>query len=349
MQPISGPGAPLPGDRPTIDARTGATRPGTSSGTGEQPLTPAQRTTLERLIVKIMSLSSLKSAELWAGLRHEVGVKNDAGLQARHFAPAEQFLNTRLSQVQNTHATRQLLQQLTDLLPTGNNRQAVSDFIRQQFGHTVLSSLNPDQLHQVLTMLQNGQMAIPQPQQNRVTDRSLLPAEHQTLNQQISRLAAATGEQPTKLWASLLKVVNLHSGDPIPSRFFPLLNQYLQASQTLSQHDAPTLTQLTATLKQPPDAGEQRMLEDYSQQRFNATPQMLLTPTQTQDLLNQLFSRRAERLQEQQLADNELNPRPITVPLWGPLPSVLQPLANRPVFAAFAVLFVLVLVLWILL
>jgi len=49
------------------------------------------------------------------------------------------------------------------------------------------------------------------------------------------------------------------------------------------------------------------------------------------------------------LADNELNPRPITVPLWGALPAVLQPLANRPVFAVFAVLFALVLVLWILL
>ncbi|MBD8213811.1 flagella biosynthesis regulator Flk [Erwinia persicina] len=351
MQPISGPGAPLPGDRPTIDAPPGSVRPGSPAGTaaaGEQPLTPAQRTTLERLIVKIMSLSSLKSPELWAGLRHEVGVKNDAGLQARHFPPAEQFLNTRLSQVQNTHATRQLLQQLTDLLPTGNNRQAVSDFIRQQFGHTVLSSLNPDQMRQVLTMLQNGQMAIPQPQQNRVTDRSLLPAEHQTLNQQISRLAAATGEQPVKLWASLLKVVNLHGGDPIPSRFFPLMNQYLQTSQTLSQHAAPTLHLLTTTLKQPPDAGEQRMLEDYSQQRFNATPQTLLTPTQTQDLLNQLFSRRAERQQEQPLADSELNPRPVTVPLWGALPPVLQPLANRPVFTAFAVLLLLVLFLWML-
>jgi len=75
MQPISGPGAPLPGDRPTIDARTGATRPGTSTGTGEQPLTPAQRTTLERLIVKIMSLSSLKSAELWPGYVMKWGLK----------------------------------------------------------------------------------------------------------------------------------------------------------------------------------------------------------------------------------------------------------------------------------
>jgi hypothetical protein len=343
MQPLSGPGAPIPGDRTTVDAKPGTTRP----GPGDQPLSPAQRTTLERLIVKIMSLSSLKSPELWAGMRHEVGVKNDAGLLSRHFPAAEQFLNTRLSQVQNTHATRQLFQQLTDLLPQGNNRQAVSDFIRQQFGHTVLSSLNPDQLRQVLTMLQNGQMAIPQPQQSRVSDRTLLPAEHHTLNQQISRLAAATGEQPVKLWASAMKMVNLHSGDPIPSRLYPLLTQYLQASQTLSQHPAPTLPMLLASLKVPPDHAEQRMLEDASQQRFQQPPLAVLTTSQAQDLMNLLFARRAERLREQLLPDSEINPQPIVAPLSGNLPPVLQPLVNRPVFTAFAVLVLIVFLMWI--
>lgn len=343
MQPLSGPGAPIPGDRTTVDAKTGTTR----TGPGDQPLTPAQRTTLERLIVKIMSLSSLKSPELWAGMRHEVGVKNDVGLLARHFPAAEQFLNTRLSQLQNTHATRQLFQQLTDLLPQGNNRQAVSDFIRQQFGHTVLSSLNPDQLRQVLTMLQNGQMAIPQPQQNRISDRTLLPAEHHTLNQQISRLAAATGEQPVKLWASVMKMVNLHSGDPIPSRLFPLLTQYLQVSHTLSQHTAPTLPMLLASLKVPPEPAEQRMLEDASQQRFQQPPMAVLTAAQAQDLMNLLFARRAERLREQLVADSEINPQPIVAPLFGYVPPVLQPMVNRPVFTAFAVLVLIGFLMWI--
>ncbi|MCW1873966.1 flagella biosynthesis regulator Flk [Erwinia sp. INIA-01] len=336
MQPLSGPGAPSPGDRPTIAPLSDTPR----SASGDQPLSPAQRTTLERLIVKIMSLSSLKSVELWAGLRHEVGVKNDAGLLARHFPLAEQFLNTRLAQVQNTHATRQLQQQLTELLPAGNNRQAVSDFIRQQFGQTVLSSLNPDQLRQVLTMLQNGQMTIPQPQQNRVTDRSLLPAEHQALNLQIARLAAATGESPVKLWAALMKVVNLHSGDPIPSRFFPLLTQYLQASHTLSQHGNPTLGQLIAALKQPPDAAELRLLDDRCQQRFNAQPLTLLSTAQVQDLLNALFKHRAAQLR----AGEDVTPQP----LWSTLPPVLQPFTRRPVFTAFSLLLV-VLLLWVLL
>ena len=339
MQPLSGPGAPLPGNRTQVDAGSASPR----TGPGDQPLTPAQRTTLERLIVKIMSLSSLKSPELWAGMRHEVGVKNDAGLLSRHYPAAEQFLNTRLSQVQNTHATRQLFQQLSDLLPQGNNRQAVSDFIRQQFGHTVLSSLNPDQLRQVLTMLQNGQMAIPQPQQNRITDRTLLPAEHHSLNQQISKLAAATGEQPVKLWAAALKVVNLHSGDPIPSRLFPLLTQYLQVSQTLSQHAAPTLPTLLSSLKVPPDHTEQRMLEDASQQRFQLPPQAILTAAQAQDLMNLLFARRAERLKEQPVAASDINPQP----LFGYVPPVLLPLVNRPAFTAFAVLILIGFLLWI--
>ncbi|QUG74941.1 flagella biosynthesis regulator Flk [Erwinia sp. E602] len=343
MQPLSGPGAPLPADRPAIDAPGGTPR----VLAGDQPLTPAQRTTLERLIVKIMALSTLKAPELWAGLRHEVGVKNDAGLLARHFPQAEQFLNTRLSQVQDGHATRQLLQQLTDRLPTGNNRQAVSDFIRQQFGHTVLSSLNPDQLRQVLTMLQNGQMAIPQPQQTPPTGRTLLPAEQQTLNQQVTRLAATTGEQPVKLWALVLKVVNLHSGDPIPARVFPLLTQYLHASQTLNQQPAPTLHQLTAVLKQPPDSGEQRMLEEYSQQRFGTPPQSVLTPAQVQDLLNLLFSRRASALQELPLAASQIHPQPLTGSAPPPLPPA--PRSSRTWFTAFAAAIVVMLILWILL
>lgn len=344
MQPLSGPGVPV-GDRSSVTAQSGATRPG--SAPGEQPLSPTQRTTLERLIVRIMSLSTLKGAELWAGVRHEVGVKNDAELQSRHFPLAEQYLTTRLTQVQNGHATRQLLQQLTEKLPQGNNRQAVSDFIRQQFGQTVLSALSQDQLRQVLTMLQNGQMAIPQPQQTRITDRTLLPAEHQTLNQQIARLAAATGEPSVKIWASALKLVNLKSGDPVPSRHFPLLTQYLQVRQTLSQHSAPTLQLVEASLKQPLDHAEQRLLEDYSQQRFQAMPQTVLTAAQTQDLLNLLFARRAEKNPELPLAASETQPQPIWHPFGASLPPVLQPLAQRPLFSAFVALLVIAFLLWI--
>lgn len=341
MQPLSGPGAPITGDRTTVDVRPATL----SSGPGDQPLSPAQRTTLEKLIIKIVSLSSLKAAELWAGVHHEVGVKNDAGLLSRHFSVAEQFLTERLAQVQTTHATRQLFQQLTDLLAQGNNRQAVSDFIRQQFGHTVLSTLTPDQLRQVLTMLQNSQMTIPQPQQNHITDRTLLPAEYHTLNQQMAKLAAATGEHPVKLWAAVLKMVNLHSGDPIPSRVFPLLTQYLQASQMLNQHSAPTLSHLLSALKVPPDHAEQKMLEDASQQRFQLPPQAVLTPAQAQDLINLFFARRAERLHEQPVSASEMDPQPIVSPLWAWVPPNLQPLFYRPAVTVFAAV-LLVFLMW---
>lgn len=343
MQPLTGPGAPQ-GDRTTVSGQ-----PSRGGLPGEQPLSPGQRTTLERLVVRIMSLSTLKAPELWAGLRREVGVKNDAELQSRHFPAAENFLNGKLTQVQNNHATRQLLQQLTDLLPQGNNRQAVSDFIRQQFGHTVLSSLSPDQLRQVLTMLQNGQMTIPQPQLARNSDRTLLPAEHQTLNQQVVKLAASTGEQSSAVWSSALKLVGLKSGDPIPLRHFPLLTQYLQVRQTLSQQHAPTLHMLESALKHPLDRAEQQMLEAYSQQNFQATPQTILTTAQAQDLLNLLFSRRAERVSDSEIprADSAINPQPIYNPLVPWLPAPLQPLAKRPALAVLVALLALAL-LWLL-
>ncbi|PKH24450.1 flagella biosynthesis regulator Flk [Enterobacterales bacterium CwR94] len=344
MQPLSGPGTPISGEqRPIVDLKPGGPRP----APGEQPLSPAQRTTLERLILRITALSTLKGPELWAGIRHEAGVKNDAELLSRHFPAAEKFLTTRLAQVQNTHATRQLLQQLTDLLPQGNNRQAVSDFIRQQFGHTVLSSLSQDQLRQVLTMLQNGQMTIPQPQQTQPSDRSLLPAEHHQLNQQIARLAAATGEQPATIWREALKLVQLKPGDPVPARHFTLLTQYLQVRQTLSQHQAPTLQLLETALKQPLDRQEQRALEEYSQQRFQATPTTVLTAAQAQDLLNFVFARRAERLREERLAANEIDPQPIWYPFGPNLPSFLQPLNNRPALTVCGALVVVIFLLWV--
>lgn len=342
MQPLIGPG-PSSGDRTNLNLQTG------QSQAGNQPLSTAQRTTLERLIIRIMSLSPLKSAELWAGLRREVGVGNDSELLSRHFPAAEQFLMTRLTDVQETRATRQMIQRLTQLLPQGNNRQAVSDFIRQQFGHTVLSALSQQQLSQVITMLEQGQITIPQPQQNHITDRSLLPAEHQALNQQIVKLAATSDESPNQILSTVLKLVNLKSGDPIPSRYFPLLTHYIQARQTLSEHSAPTLHALAASLKQPPDNHEHRLLETYSEQNFHASPQTTLTAVQAQDLLNQLFIYRATKDPEQLLASNQIHPKPIT-PLWTDiLPNALKPLVPRNGTTAVLAVIILAGLLWLLL
>lgn len=138
-------------------------------------------------------------------MKHDLGVKSDTPLQSRHFPAAEQNLNQRLEVAQQNHANRQVLSQLTELLSQGNNRQAVSDFIRQQYGQTALSQLTPEQLKNVLTLLQQGQL-IPQPQQRPATDRPLLPAEHNTLNQLVTKLAAATGESGKMIWQSMLEL-----------------------------------------------------------------------------------------------------------------------------------------------
>lgn len=352
MQPLSGPGAPLPGNQPQVGGQPGVNRAGQAAGAtgaGEQPMSPAQRTTLERLVVKLLAISPLKAAEIWAGVRHQVDVKNDGELLSRHFPAAELYLNGRIADAQTNRGTRQLLQQLTDLLPLGNNRQAVSDFIRQQFGHTVLSSLTPEQLRQVLTMLQNGEMEIPQPQQNSTTDRALLPAEHQALNQQIARLAAVSGEPAAKIWTAMLKMVNIKSGDPVPSRLFPLLMQYLQASQTLQQHSGPGLTlgMLIASLKQPPSHEEHKLLESAAQQQFQAEPQTIITNLQAQMLLDLLFSQRAERQREQRLADSAVNPHPILSPIWANVPTFIQPVLQRPMFSLFVAVVVVGFLMWI--
>lgn len=68
-----------------------------------------------------------QSAEVWAGLKQDLGLKNDTPLLSRHFPAAEQNLNQRLtSSAPTTLATCQIIQQLSDLLPQDNNHQALS-------------------------------------------------------------------------------------------------------------------------------------------------------------------------------------------------------------------------------
>lgn len=97
-----------------------------------------------------------------------------------------------------SHSARQLLAQLGEYLRLGNNRQAVTDYIRHNFGQTPLNQLSPEQLKTILTLLQEGKMVIPQPQQREATDRPLLPAEHNALKQLVTKLAAATGNPASR-------------------------------------------------------------------------------------------------------------------------------------------------------
>lgn len=328
MQPISGTPARPPGE--------GQTAP---SVAGEQPLSTQQRTVLERLITRLISLTQQQSAEVWAGMKHDLGVKSDTPLLSRHFPAAEQNLTQRLSVAQQNHANRQVLSQLTELLSQGNNRQAVSDFIRQQYGQTALSQLTPEQLKNVLTLLQQGQLSIPQPQQRPPTDRPLLPAEHNTLNQLVTKLAAATGESGKLIWQSMLELSGVKSGELIPAKQFTHLVTWLQARQTLSNQSAPTLQTLQAALKLPLETNEFTALRDYAQQTYQALPHTILTTAQVQDLLNQIFLRRVAR--ERELTEPH-HIQPIYSP-FAPMIETIKSVTARPglIFIALAVAFIL--------
>lgn len=328
MQPISGTPARPPGE--------GQTAP---SVAGEQPLSTQQRTVLERLITRLISLTQQQSAEVWAGMKHDLGVKSDTPLLSRHFPAAEQNLTQRLSVAQQNHANRQVLSQLTELLSQGNNRQAVSDFIRQQYGQTALSQLTPEQLKNVLTLLQQGQLSIPQPQQRPPTDRPLLPAEHNTLNQLVTKLAAATGESGKLIWQSMLELSGVKSGELIPAKQFTHLVTWLQARQTLSNQSAPTLQTLQAALKLPLEPNEFTALRDYAQQTYQALPHTILTTAQVQDLLNQVFLRRVAR--ERELTEPH-HIQPIYSP-FAPMIETIKSVTARPglIFIALADAFIL--------
>ncbi|CNH78985.1 MULTISPECIES: flagella biosynthesis regulator Flk [Yersinia] len=338
MQPLNGPSVPIATDRNVALPKMPS--PGQVE---DQALTPAQRTTLEKLIVRIMALSPIKSAEIWAALRHDLSLSSTSDLLARHFQPAEQLLQTRLSQAQENHANQQLRQQLTELLPQGNNRQAVSDFIRQQFGHTVLSQLSHTELQQVLVLLQSGTLNIPQPQLTTITDRPLLPAEQQHIQSLVAKLSAATGEQPAKIWQALFDLVSVKSHDPLPARHFQILSQFLQAKVALSQQTAPTLVNLQTVLKQPADAQEQQLLIDYTQNRFQASSTTPLTQAQLNDIINVLFAARLDRANTaQRLAEDQQSLQPIINPLIAALPQSLQPLLQKPSLAFVTLIIVMV-------
>ncbi|NMP29100.1 flagella biosynthesis regulator Flk [Rahnella sp. SAP-1] len=345
MQPLSGPSSPVGGNRAQPNGPTVPAGPGEN-----QPLTPAQRTTLEKLIVKIMALTTMKSPEIWATLRHDLAVAHDSELTTSQFPRAESLLQGKLTQAQDSHATRQLMQQLTELLPLGNNRQAVSDFIRQNYGHTVLSQLSHAQLETVLVSIQSREMTIPQPQQTAVMDRALLPAEQSSLQQSVAKLSAATGEAPAKIWQELFVMVGVKVGEPIPAKHFQLLTQFAQVKITVSQQNSPTLATMLSVLKQPATPQEQHRLTEFVATNFNATPDTPLTPIQINDLIGVLFNQRVDRSPRSERQDEELTrvartePKPWANPFIAMLPESMR--ASGGTSLAIVLFLVIVVVLW---
>ncbi|HBW3428855.1 flagella biosynthesis regulator Flk [Klebsiella pneumoniae] len=291
--------------------------PSGTAATGEPSLSMQQRTVLERLITRLVALTSQQNAEVWACVKHDLGLKGDTPLLARHFSAAEASLNQRLATAQDNHHHRQTLAQLSDLLGQGNNRQAVSDYIRQHYGQTALHALSQTQLEHILHLLQRGQLSIPQPQQRPPTLRPLLPAEHNTLNQLVTKLAAATGEPSKLIWQSMLELCGVKSGELIPATHFTPLSYWLQARQTLSAQTAPTLTSLQGALKQPLEAAEWQKIVDFARRNWQVTPQTTLSPAQILALLNKAFVLRVARAQETLAIPQE---EPVTRRTWAAKP-----------------------------
>lgn len=341
MQPIQS-GTPRPPAEPLPSTKLA----------GEQPLSLVQRTVLERLITRIVALNQQPSADVWTGLKHDLKLKADSPLLARHFPAAEQNLNQRLTLTQNIQATRQIIHQLTELLPQNNNRQVVSDFIRQQFGQSALSQLTPAQLKTVLALLQNNQsgtasspLQTTQTQNTPLIEPQLEPMEQNILNHLVSKLATATGESGKQIWQNLLELVSLKPGEPIPGKLFTPLSHFLQAQHTLSLHPAPTLETVQTSLKQPLTEPEREWIADYSQQRFQITPQTILTPFQVQDLLTQILINRTER-QSGVIEVRDI--KPIVSPFWASTIESIKNISTRSSMAVIALL-VAIFILWILL
>lgn len=308
IQPISG---PPPGQLPDRE-----------NSAGNQPLSSLQRTPLESLMTKVTSLTQQQRAELWAGIKHDIGLPGDSPLLSRHFPAAEHNLAQRLLAAQKSYSARRLLTQLGEYLRLGNNRQAVTDYIRNNFGQTQLNQLSPEQLKTILNLLQEGKMVIPQPQQRQATDRPLLPAEHNTLKQLVTKLAAATGEPSKQIWQSMLELSGVKDGELIPAKLFNHLVTWLQARQSLSQQNTPTLESLQMALKKPLDTNELAALSAYIEQKYGLSAQSVLSSVQAEDILNQLYQRRVKGIAPRDIQPL-LNPFP-------PLMNTLQNMATRP-------------------
>ena len=173
-------------------------------------------------------------------------------------------------------------------------------------------------------------------QQREATDRPLLPAEHNALKQLVTKLAAATGEPSKQIWQSMLELSGVKDGELIPAKLFNHLVTWLQARQTLSQQNTPTLESLQMTLKQPLDASELAALSAYIQQKYGLSAQSSLSSAQAEDILNQLYQRRVKGI-DPRVMQPLLNPFP-------PMMDTLQNMATRPALWILLVAIILMLV-----
>lgn len=175
-----------------------------------------------------------------------------------------------------SHSARQLLAQLGEYLRLGNNRQAVTDYIRHNFGQTPLNQLSPEQLKTILTLLQEGRWLF----RNHSSARRptvLITGGAQCAKTAGDQTCGGNGEPSKQIWQSMLELSGVKDGELIPAKLFNHLVTWLQARQTLSQQNTPTLESLQMTLKQPLDASELAALSAYIQQKYGLSAQSSLS------------------------------------------------------------------------
>ena len=111
------------------------------------------------------------------------------------------------------------------------------------------------------------------------------------------------------------------------------------------QQAAPTLISLQTALRQPMASHEWQEIVDYTQQRWQATPQTVLTTAQIQDVLNQVFALRVNN-NASPLETRDI--QPIYSPLFPALMEPLRQLSARPGLALFALVVAIVVMLMVL-
>lgn len=244
----------------------------------ERSLSPHQYSVLEGFVSRIIALTPMHRNEVWLMLKSHLGVKHESKLLSGHFPAAERFLSKYLETLNNHQLTRQI----ENLLPSGDNRQRVYDFIQQSFNLGGLNQLNVEQLNQVLLFLKNSSSTMLKPQP--------WAAQFNELNMLVSKLSATTGKSEQIIRESLRNILGVKTNRQIMPKDYPLLISLLHVQQELSLRSNITFSLLKKTLEELFELQEWNAFINDSQLCFQHTPQTILASHQVQDILHKAIA-----------------------------------------------------------
>lgn len=126
------------------------------------PLSPEQRRRLNRLVTEISTDYGVDPRLLWKDVVHtQTGVSKIDDIPREKFSLAEQALLDHAAQL---HAQAHAKRLVGEALEAANQRgvyQEMTRFCSREFGSTVLTKLNPDQLKAVLRFIESDAFAKP--------------------------------------------------------------------------------------------------------------------------------------------------------------------------------------------